>query len=332
MKKTLVAIAALALVGAASAQSSVNLTGKFAFAYKSANDGQGIATSKASGFEVTDGNVVFAAVEDLGGGLKAGVSMDVRVRGRGAAGVVNGRDATVYLMGGFGSLVGGSVEAANGIIGLGGAGAPVIGLDNGVGNAAPTAYENAKTALDGGTNVDWLAYTTPNMGGFTGTIQMVDSLTNPGGGGLQSSAATQDGVLVGVAYSNGPVNAKLDYTSYGLNAAAAGADNRLRISGNYNLGVATIGAGYQTKETTTAVEDKQYILGVAAPFGPVTVGANYTRRTQTGGLKVTAWDLGAHYALSKRTGVQVGYQTIDSNSALVPNNVTAFRIRMLHSF
>ena len=319
MKKTLVAIAALALVGAASAQSSVNLTGKFRFAYEATNSGTGVAGAKANGLRVTDGNVVFAAVEDLGGGLKAGVSMDVRVRGRGAAGVVDGRDATVYLMGGFGSLVGGAVEAANGIIGYGGAGAPVIGLDNGV-------------SLDGGVNVDWLAYTTPNMGGFTGTIQMVDSLTNPGAGGLQSSAATQDGVLVGVAYSNGPVNAKLDYTSYGLNGAAAGADNRLRISGNYNLGVATIGAGYQTKETTTAVEDKQYILGVAAPFGPVTVDANYTRRTQTGGLKVTAWDLGAHYALSKRTGVQVGYQTIDSNSALVPNNVTAFRIRMLHSF
>ena len=87
MKKTLVAIAALALVGAASAQSSVNLTGKFAFAYKSANDGQGIATSKASGFEVTDGNVVFAAVEDLGGGLKVGVCMwgRVIVRGQKAA-------------------------------------------------------------------------------------------------------------------------------------------------------------------------------------------------------------------------------------------------------
>ncbi|MBK6388185.1 MAG: porin [Rhodoferax sp.] len=110
---------------------------------------------------VTDGNVAFAAVEDLGGGLKAGVSMDVRVRGRGAAGVVDGRDATVYLMGGFGSLVGGAVEAGNGIIGYGGAGAPVIGLDDGL-------------ALAGGTNVDWLAYTTPNMGGFTATVQMID--------------------------------------------------------------------------------------------------------------------------------------------------------------
>ncbi|MBK6388188.1 MAG: hypothetical protein IPF71_16145 [Rhodoferax sp.] len=43
--------------------------------------------------------------------MKAGASMDVRVRGRGAAGVVNGRDAYVYLSGGFGEMKGGAVDA-----------------------------------------------------------------------------------------------------------------------------------------------------------------------------------------------------------------------------
>ena len=148
MKKTLVAIAALALVGAASAQSTVNLTGKFRFAYQAFNNGTGAANAKSNGFAVTDGDVVFAAVEDLGGGLKAGATMAVRVRGRAttstasatavvapattlagsASGApVDGRDATVFLMGGFGSLVGGAVEAANGIIGYGGAGATQSG-------------------------------------------------------------------------------------------------------------------------------------------------------------------------------------------------------------
>jgi len=330
MKKTLVAIAALAVVGAASAQSTVNLTGKFAFAYASTNNGLGAATSKASGFGVTDGDVVFTAVEDLGGGLKAGATMAVRVRGRGvtASGTVDGRDATVWLGGGFGTLVGGAVEAGNGIIGFGGAGAPVIGLDNG-----GTANATTTAALDGGTNVDWLAYTTPSMGGFTATVQLIDSIGGPTAGGLQSSATLQDATLIGVGYSNGPINFKGDYTSFGANAAAAPtADTRLRLSGNYNLGVATVGIGYQSKENSANLKDKQWILGVAAPFGPVTVGANYVRHTNSTNLKVTGWDLGVGYALSKRTGVQVGYQTIDSNAAAVVDNATQFRIRLLHSF
>jgi len=196
MKKTLVAIAALALVGAASAQSTVNLTGKFRFAYDAKNDGTGAATAKTNGFGVTDGNVTFAAVEDLGGGLKAGATMDVRVRGRGPAGVVDGRDATVWLAGGFGTLVGGAVESGNGIIGLGGAGAPVIGLDDGI-------------ALAGASNVDWLAYTTPNMGGFTATVQIVDSIGAPTGGGLQGSATLQDGTLIGAGYSTARSTSRL---------------------------------------------------------------------------------------------------------------------------
>jgi predicted porin len=318
MKKTLVAIAALALAGGAFAQSSVNLTGKFRFAYDAKNDGSGAATAKSNGFGVTDGNVIFAAVEDLGGGMKAGVSMDVRVRGRGAAGVVDGRDASVYLTGGFGTIVGGAVESGNGIIGLGGAGAPVIGLDDGI-------------ALAGATNIDWFAYSTPNMGGFTGTIGLADSIGLPGAGGMQSSAATQDAVVLRGAYSNGPINFMADYTSYGANSAAAPrADNRLRLSGNYNLGVATVGLGYQQSKNSASVKDKQWILGVAAPFGPVTVGANITNRKVDTGLKVTAYDMGVKYDLSKRTYVLAAYQSEDSN-ALV-NNKTQFRLQLSHAF
>jgi len=318
MKKTLVAIAALALVGAASAQSTVNLTGKFRFAYDAKNSGAGTATAKSNGFGVTDGNVTFAAVEDLGGGMKAGATMDVRVRGRGAAGVVDGRDATVWLAGGFGTLVGGAVEAGNGIIGLGGAGAAVIGLDDGI-------------ALAAATNVDWLAYTTPSMGGFTASLQVVDSIGIPQGGGLQGSATLQDGVVLVGAYSNGPINFKADYTSFGANSAAAPtADNRLRLSGNYNLGVAVVGLGYQQSKNSASVKDKQWILGVNAPFGPINVGANITNRKVDTGLKVTAYDLGVQYNLSKRTYVLAAYQSENANN--LPENKTQFRLQLSHAF
>ncbi len=133
MKKSLVALAVLAVAGAASAQ--VSVSGKFGFAYES---GQAAGVSK-SGLGQTDGNVTFSASEDLGGGMKAGASIDIRARGRAvnaAAGSVDGRDASVFVSGGFGTVTMGAIELGNGIIGLGGADAPTIGLD-GASIAAP---------------------------------------------------------------------------------------------------------------------------------------------------------------------------------------------------
>jgi len=314
MKKTLVAVAALAVAGGAFAQSTVNLTGKLAFAYESAK--AQTSGAKTSGLRVTDGDFVLTAVEDLGGGLKAQASMAVQSRGRTTN--VQGRDATVALMGGFGRVTIGAVESGNGIIGLAGAGAPVIGLDNGVVSAAAG-------------NVDWLAYHTPNMGGFTGTIQLVDSIGAAGTGGAESTSGLQDAVLVGAAYANGPLSASADYTSYGQNAVAAAAatDNRFRISGMYDLGVAKLGLGYAKQSTVAGVDTKDTFIGVSAPFGPVTVGLNYATRKVDGAATAKGLDLGVEYALSKRTNIRAMYQTIDVGTAI--DGSTA-RIRLMHSF
>jgi len=102
------------------------------------------------------------------------------------------------------------------------------------------------------------------------------------------------------------------------------------LSGNYNLGVATVGLGYQQSKNSASVKDKQWILGVAAPFGPVTVGANITNRKVDSGQKVTAFDLGVKYDLSKRTYVMTGYQSEDDN--LRANKKTQFRLQLSHAF
>ena len=326
MKKNLVAVAALAVAGGAFAQSTVNLTGKLAFGYESVKAQSG---AKANGLRVTDGDFVLTAVEDLGGGMKAQASMAVQSRGRTTA--VAGRDATVSLMGGFGVVTIGAVEAGNGILGLAGAGAPVLGLDNG------------STMLAGGTNVDLLSYTTPNMGGFTAKLQMFDMSSTAAGsgtGGMESTAVAQDGFVIGADYANGPVKFSADYTSYGANTAAAPVgDNRIRISGNYNLGVATVGLGFQKTALVGGTDVKDLALGVSAPFGPVTVGLVYGTHKVGAGAANKGLDLGVQYDLSKRTNLRVVYQSIDvKNPASAPAAViatstdTAVRIRVLHSF
>jgi len=326
MKKTLVALAALASVSAF-AQSAVTLSGKLGVAYTNtqaftpATATEAASTAKGNGFSVTDGNVTFAAVEDLGGGLKAGASMDVKVRGRNATPgtTIDGRDASVYVMGGFGRVSAGAVEAANGILSLGGAGGTMIGLDNG-------------RVLDGGANIDFIRYDA-KLGPVGVSLGMADSITNPGANGLQKAATTSKGTTVGLSYANGPLAVAADTTSFGQNSApAAATKSRFRVSTSYDLGVAKLGFGYQTKKAFTvgAVANKQMVLGVAVPFGPATVGFNWGSNTQ-GTAKTTGYDLGVNYAMSKRTAIQTALLNDKSNAVGARDNRT-FRVRLMHSF
>ena len=307
MKKTLIALAALAST-AAFAQSTVNLTGKFGVAFQQ-------APGAVAGLAVTDGDVVFSAVEDLGGGMKAAASMAVKVRGR-VANVANtttgaitnsidGRDATVSLMGGFGTVTLGAVEAGNGIVGRGFAGAPVSLADG---------YDGS--VLAGASNVDLFKYTSPALiPGLTASYTRIDSVGAPGGG----KGALQANV-VGVDYAAGPISAGLDITSY----STAGAENRTRASASYNLGVATVGLGVQKTKGT----DTQIAMGVSVPLGAITAGLVYAKNGDKKGFGV-----GANYALSKRTVINASFGKIDAGGADgSATNDNQYRIRVMHSF
>jgi hypothetical protein len=325
MKKSLIALAALAFVGAASAQ-TVSLSGKLGFAYKTTEDA-GANPVKADGLAVTDGDFVLSASEDLGGGLKIAASMGVQSRGRDTA--IAARDASLTVSGGFGAVTIGAIEIGNGIIGLGGADAPTIGMDGAVANLN-------RAVLSDVMNMDVLMYTSPAMSGFTVSAALLDATA---GLGMQNTAATQDATLVGVNYAAGAFAAAADYTSFGLNAVAVGADSRTRLSASYDLGVAKLGAGYENIKTTAATNngETQYLIGVSAPVGKaLTVGANYAKNTKDGAVDVSGYELGANYALSKRTGVQAAYQNLSESSAngvtALTGSATTFRVRLMHSF
>lgn len=337
MKKSLVALAALAVVGVASAQSTVALSGKLGFAYKT-QEGAGAAPVKANGLEVTDGDFVIAATEDLGGGLKATASMAVQSRGRDTG--VAGRDASISLAGGFGAVTIGAIEIGNGIIGLGGADAPTMGMDGAAG-----AGGISRAVLSAAMNLDVLLYTSPAMGGFTLTAGLLDSTpVNPLTGvatntlGMGDTATSVDASLLAVNYGAGALAAAADLTTFGNNSSGVGLDNRVRLSASYDMGMVKFGAGYEKIKFSAAGNDEtQYLLGVSAPVGKaITVGANYAKNSKDGAVDVSGYELGANYALSKRTGVQVAYQSLSESSAngivASTGSATAFRVRLLHSF
>ena len=199
MKKTLIAMAAVAVAGVASAQ--VTITGKYAFAYQSAS----VASVKTTGGLTTDGDIVFAAKEDLGAGMSIAASSALKLRGRGT-GTTDGRDASLKLSGGFGTLMVGSIEAGNGILGLGGAGAPVIGLD-----------DSTKT-LDGAGNIDIIRYITPELApGLTAFVSRVEGVVGAGG---STTASNQ----LGANFSAGALTAAADIVNYATGTTSAAVD------------------------------------------------------------------------------------------------------------
>jgi predicted porin len=357
MKKSLVALAVLASAGGAFAQSTVTLSGTYSFGFAS-NKGSTFAGNvetavKGSGFGTDTAAIKLAAVEDLGGGLKLAASVTAANLSRGSA--VVGEDARMDLSGGFGKLTLATLESGTGIRPLSQVGAPVFNLEGEVFNPA--------------SNIDLIGYQSASFGGLsfglgysdrgartvpantaTGTVSVPASGTGLGLG-TTGDASAQPSLTPNVSYSNGPISARLDVTVWTRKESAAVAsnknNNRFRLSGNYDLGVVKLGAGIsqQRQVAVAGVVTKQteFGLGVAAPLGPVTVGAYYANQKTTGTAasapanflgKKDGFTVGAQYDLSKRTNITSNFATWkhkDTNGNKVASG-NHFEVLMNHNF
>jgi hypothetical protein len=259
------------------------------------------------------GDIRFTASEDLGGGLKAVASTQFDVRGRNSS--ITPEDASITLMGGFGSITLGAVESGNGIIGRGFAGAPV---------SLATGYDGQ--ILSAATNVDLFQYVSPSFSGATVKFQYVDTTGATAATGLTAGAGegSIQANVIGVDYAAGPISAGVDMTQYKGTVGSAMGD-RTRVSASYNLGVATVGFGYQ-KSTGSG---EQNAAGVSIPLGALTVGAIYAKNADSG----SGWGVGAQYNLSKRTFLNTSYGAIDDDAmASDTTEKNQYRIMLRHNF
>src|SRR5450830_1886464 len=113
MKKTLIALAALAVVSAASAQSTVTLYGVVDMAIASQKDTNSLGTNGVAtetqkvGVDqgiLSRSRIGFKGTEDLGGGLKADFVLEYGVNPDEAATAMFNRQSYVGLSGGFGAV------------------------------------------------------------------------------------------------------------------------------------------------------------------------------------------------------------------------------------
>jgi hypothetical protein len=335
MKKTLIALAVLAASGASFAQSSVTISGKLRYAFVNNSSNTAGTVLKATGVARTDGDVVFTAVEDLGGGLKATANMAIQTGARSVA--AGNRDGNLMLSGNFGTVAAGSIDAGNGIYALGSAGGSFIGLDS--------------LVIPDSGNIDYMSYTTPAMNGFAFKITGTDSATaiasdnSQTGLTMGSTGTAQNAIVYGVTYANGPVAAAADYSAYndnGIAASAARGVDRTRVSASYDLGVAKVGLGYEirgakTSSTASTVSTKDALVGVMVPVGAFDLGVNYAQsKSDSNTFTVKGYDLSARYNLSKRTYVALQVQKVDGvnliGTVAAANDGKISRIQLAHSF
>lgn len=308
MKKSLVALAALAVVGAASAQSTVTLSGVADVGLSQAS-GHSIAASanaapaaaptvagaklNAGGINNGNSRITFAGTEDLGGGLKASFVMEEGVNlatgATDAAGTFQ-RNAYLAVSGNFGEVYAGRRLSPEFY---------AVGTYELTGMANYSAVVT-KFGTGGGTrNNAMAAYTTPNFGGFTATI------------GTQLPGNDLNGVGLGktelnVIYKKGPLAAAFGYDKTDVVAGAVSNYN-VTAGVSYDFGVAKVAVGYYdpAQAKVHAADDsyvKGYSLGASVPLGAATVTLDIARDT---GSAVQSTDvvLEGKYALSKRTFV-----------------------------
>ncbi len=322
MKKTLVAIAALAAFGA-QAQSTVTLSGNLDFAAAQQSGTQLGATGSTVSTTVGTSStsvIRLVAVEDLGNGTKATVSYGLDPRslandslsntGAQAAGSTGAYANTTTGLARDAAFVG--LEGKMGNIRLGSPnslGLEVQGDSSPLGTGVGSGYAgNAGTMMNSVVQTRYnrsARYDTPAMNGFTASV-----LYAPGGDTLQvdTQAATQipnsrTATEIGLKYVNGPLTvsmanikqeAQLNRTGYysgNLSAAAGAKATSANVFGvNYKIGNTTLYAGMNSgdrlavKSSTdgSAVESKGTRYAIKHTIGQIDLIAQQTTQETTG--------------------------------------------------
>jgi len=321
MKKHLIAAAVAAAVAVpAAAQVTISgnieagLTSKDVRALGSTT-GTTRHTSIGAGHVGTPG-VVISGSEDLGGGLKAGFTLNREYNmNTGLDSTTGFNSAFVTVSGGFGTLQLGKMNHATRDAG---------GVYRFMGDIGRLAA-SMNTGADQQNTVQYIS---PAMAGVTVSIASSDlsktvtagADTNVGPANLKSIGAR--GSIGGINFSVGRETTSFVAGSAGANQAEHDLDT---IAANMNVGSAKLGLVHAKQDLETAAganAGKRTATGVhgAMPFGAVTVGLSYTTyevSEAAGGVKPKAdiTTIGAKYSMSKRTSLFASYQTLKNSGA-----------------
>ena len=332
MKKSLVALAAMSVIGAVSAQSSVTLYGLADAYIGSERIAAAGATSNGTSQTVVNSGGQngsrwgLRVSEDLGGGLAAiaqfesGFNIDTgsQTDNLGRTQTLFGRQAFVGLKSGFGTVAlgrqYGPYDDMKGTLSLQG--------------------NNAFDATGGG------VYGTVGIGAWVGYNPRVNNSIKfqsnnysglsfsaiYGMGEDKTTAASASSTFgIGAMYANGPITVGLVHQNEGFTRSATNGKNELEntlFAGAYDFGVAKLGGGYNEARVrangNADPKSKEWFIALSAPLGATTLKAQYARSKQNFGSVSYENDsigLDAVYDFSKRTSAYVGYNATTFDQA-----------------
>ena len=324
MKKHLIA-AAVAGALAVPAMAQVTVGGLVEVNYASTdNDGATEDTSKLGTSRHNSSNLKFTGSEDLGGGMKAGFRLEMRLDPVNGDVVGNGanemfeRGAEVSLEGGFGKIQLGKFDHAGGenndqaYFGSAGLGNQML----------------IEGAVEIGSDADGtIAYTTPALGGFRVNVthSVPDNSSSTAG-----DTNTHDGITT--YQLSGSVAGMTLKLGAGEEKETTGTKTKVQaVSVGYDFGMAKASLAYQ-KADVAGVDLKFTGLNVSVPIGDglTLAGMYHTYDTASDATDYKEMQVGLVKALSKRTNVIAAYQSQNKGTGGEDFKVTSLSIA--HSF
>ena len=299
MRKTQVALAALALVASTAAMAEVKMSGIIDYGVQNYSGTGAAQTGKGTSFEQggwsDHSSVTLSGNEDLGNGLKAFFSLEAGFTqngdaGNGGNGALFSRESKVGLSGDFGTLTLGQQLSpyilSHAVTQAGTAGGFWVNrIIMGGGLAAAAVGSGTGAFQKGGFFIaNAISYTTPSIAGWTATV-----LTNTKNGAKDGAmaAATSDADK---------------YTSYNINGSLAGIN---------------LSAGYQNRQNTYT----SWVAGGSYTMGDLTVAANVSSHKPEGGDAVGAYLVSANYKLTGATSLVGGVARNDLDNAQSLTNI-----------
>ncbi|TSE34515.1 Outer membrane porin protein 32 [Tepidimonas fonticaldi] len=314
MKKTLIALAAVAATGAAFAQSSVTLYGVADIGLQDTNaPGTKLKLNSSDTMNNGISRWGIRGTEDLGGGLKAGfnfeagLSLDDGKTGQ-SGGNYFSRAAYMTLAGGFGELS------------LGRRLNPAFNTAEAWELTGVAMYSAVSSqfgdALRGFRYSDMIMYTSPSFSGLT--VQFGHVLKGDAGVGAINDLSLR--------YAQGPLSVAFDY-----NKQSNVKGNNKHLGASYDFGGFKVAGAW----IDPAGAAKGFSIGGSTTVGTVTLTADFVRDTE---YEDTDFVLEAKYPLSKRTFAYAAYLQDGKkkngafNAATVGKNVNGFGLGIRHNF
>lgn len=322
-KKNLVAAAALlAIAGAAQAQVKVYGALDIGFgSYETAHaQNASSRTTKVDGGNMMTSFLGFSAAEDLGGGLKAEVTLETFLAPDTGKTLNNnadyfwGRGSNIALSGGFGKVALGQYD--NPLFTSGytynpfGSSMLLSPTMRHLGYLSQTGITGAGVGFDTGW-VNSVTYESPEVQGFKGALQYAAKEAT---GGANKNSYTASG-----SYNMGPFSATLTYVKGGAttapSATAYTADEKvIDLGASYDLGAAKLFAQFtKVDDNTNLDKDTIYQVGVSVPVTEkiVALASFGSLKNKDDGATDSTNDrvlsIGVDYILSKRTDVYAAF-------------------------